>query len=298
MREIPDLILLNGGIARHDANWNFQKVNSPFARFYMVLEGEARVRMKGKVYELSPGHIYIIPPFVLHSYECSGHFCHYYFHVYEKPSSKMRLFEEYNFPFELNTSEMDRILFTRLLNINPGLELSRPDPQYYDNPDTLLRTITANTRNPYYIQVESQGLLYQIFSRFLRYAVNKVEISDDRILKVLGYIRKNLDKALTLDELSSLCYLSTDHLIRLFKKELDDTPLDYINKRKIEKAQLLLITTDLLVKDIACELAFNNFSYFSRLFRNIVGVTPQDYRGNHHRMTRKKTLPENVPATF
>jgi AraC-like DNA-binding protein len=250
----------------------------------MVQEGEAKVRMKGKVYELTPGHIYIIPPFVLHNYECEGHFCHYYFHVYEKPSSQIRFFEEYNFPFELNTSEMDRILFTRLLNINPGLELSRPDPQYYDNPDTLLRTISANTHNPYYILVESQGLLCQIFSRFLRYAVRKVEIGDDRILKVLGYIRKNIGKAIALEELSSLCFLSTDHLIRIFKQELDDTPLSYINKRKIEKAQLLLITTDQMVKDIACELAFNNFSYFSRLFRNIVGVTPQVYRHNCHRM--------------
>lgn len=280
-RAIPELILLNGGIARHDADWNFQKVNSPFARFYLVLEGEAKVLMEGKEYELSPGHLYMIPPFVLHSYHCDGQFSHYYFHVYEKPSAKARLFEEYNFPFEIEARDIDTALFSRLLAINPNRELPQPDPQSYNNPDTMLRTISTDIHTPHYIQMESFGLLCQMFSRFLRYALKKVEIGDNRIYKVLGYIRKNIDRDIALNELAELCYLSNDHLIRLFKKELADTPLEYINKRKIEKAQLLLITTDMMVKDIACELAFTNFSYFSRLFRNIVGMTPQLYRRSY-----------------
>lgn len=271
-------MLLNGGIARHYMDWNWKKVNSPFARFYFALEGSAKVHFNKKSHELSPGHLYMIPPFVLHSYECPGYYSHYYFHVYEKPSARVRVLEEYNYPFELEANETDNILFHRLLNINPGRELPGYDPKLYDNPDTLTQTISVDTRNPYHTQVESHGLLCQILSRFLKYAVNKIDIGDDRISKALSYIRKNMDKKITIDELAELCYLSNDHFIRLFKKELNDTPLEYINKRKIEKAQLLLMTTDMLIKDIACGLSFSNTTYFNRLFKNIVGINPQTYR--------------------
>lgn len=45
------------------------------------------------------------------------------------------------------------------------------------------------------------------------------------------------------------------------------TPLQYINQKKIEKAQLLLITEELAVKEIAFRLAFEDYSYFNRLFK-------------------------------
>lgn len=69
-----------------------------------------------------------------------------------------------------------------------------------------------------------------------------------------------------------------DHFIRLFKKELGTTPLQYINQKKIEKSQLLLITEEIAVKEIAFQLAFEDYSYFNRLFKKITGVTPQEYR--------------------
>ena len=61
-------------------------------------------------------------------------------------------------------------------------------------------------------------------------------------------------------------------------QELGTTPLQYINQKKIEKAQLLLITEELAVKEIAFQLAFDDYSYFSRLFKKTTGVTPQEYR--------------------
>jgi AraC-like DNA-binding protein len=278
-RITPELILLNGGLARHDADWNWENVSSPFARFYLILEGEARVCIKGKVRELSPGHIYLIPPFMFHNCECSGRFVHYYLHVYEKPSARIRLLEEYNFPFELDVGAMDMAIFRRLLNINPGRELPQSDPATYDNPHTLLQTLSEETVDSYYIQVESHGLLCQLLSRYLKYAVSKIELGDNRIYKALSYIRKNIDNVITVKELAGVCCLSNRHFIRLFRKELGDSPVEYINMRKIEKAQLLLIATDISVKEISHSLSFTNISYFHRLFKNMVGVTPGEYRG-------------------
>ena len=76
--------------------------------------------------------------------------------------------------------------------------------------------------------------------------------------------------------------LSKDHFIRLFKKETGDTPLRYIIRKKIEKAQLILITDDMSIKNVALNLAFEDYSYFNRLFKKITGVTPQEYRTSYH----------------
>jgi YesN/AraC family two-component response regulator len=54
--------------------------------------------------------------------------------------------------------------------------------------------------------------------------------------------------------------------------------VQYINKKKVEKAQLLLFSTDKPVKEIAYVMGFSDHSYFIRLFRKLTGLTPQEYR--------------------
>lgn len=276
-KESPGLILLNGGIAVHYADWNWKGINSPFARLYLVKEGKAKVHIQNNIYPLQPGYLYLIPPFTLHSYECCEYFSLFYFHIYEKQTLNMRILEEFNFPFEIKATEWDIKLAERLLEINPGRELKRYDPSFYDNTSTLLQSITKDTQAPYHLSVETKGILYQLFSRFIGHATFKLEIADNRILKVLHFIRKNIDKSISVDQLAEMCYLSNDHFIRLFKKETHYTPMQYINQKKIEKAQLMLITTNHSIKDIAYSLSFNNISYFNRLFKRITGFTPGNY---------------------
>ena len=57
-------------------------------------------------------------------------------------------------------------------------------------------------------------------------------------------------------------------------------PLQYINKKKVERAELLLITEDLSNKEIAYDLGYNEHSYFIRLFKKVTGITPMAYRKN------------------
>ena len=66
--------------------------------------------------------------------------------------------------------------------------------------------------------------------------------------------------------------------IRLFKQEFGLSPVQYINLKKVERAQLLLYTTDCSVKEVAYKLGFSDHSYFIRLFHKVAGITPQEYR--------------------
>ena len=273
-KENLNLILLNVARKEHKADWNWKGVNSPFARIYMVESGSAKVILPDGTHIIKPGYLYLIPAFVTHSYENENVFTLYYIHVYDE----YNIFDRLKFPFKVSANEADYILIRRLLAINPGRELLRSDPKSYDDMPTLMQNIVRNDQFPFYTMVETKGILLQLVSRFLEKASFKQEIIDKRIDKVVRYIRENISKNLTIDEISKVCYLTNDHFIRLFKKEMHCTPIQYINQKKIEKAQLMLIISDTPIKDIVYELAFENLPYFYRLFKKMTGMSPYQYR--------------------
>lgn len=92
-------ILLNIGYAIHHGDWNYQRISSPFARIYLVKEGTAKLHLPNKIQTLLPNHLYIIPPFTFHSYECSGHFSLYYIHIYEPQQVVKRILEDFIYPY-------------------------------------------------------------------------------------------------------------------------------------------------------------------------------------------------------
>lgn len=275
------LLILNVGLAIHNADWNWRNVNSPFARLYYVTEGAARILLPTGIQELKPDHLYLVPSFTTHSYLCDTHFVHYYLHIYEDHQSESSILEDFSFPTEIPAGDLELPLIKRLCGINPTMQLPQSDPTSYDNNPTLIKNIIKNKQRTFCDKVESRGIVYQLMARFLKDAQPKTEINDDRIQKVLSYIRKNIYKTIDIDSLAAISCLSKDHFIRLFKKEINNTPLQYINQKKIEKAQLILITDSMPVKNISYLLAYEDHSYFNRLFKKLTGVTPQQYRDRY-----------------
>lgn len=271
-------LVLNVGLAVHNADWNWKNVNSPFTRLYYVTEGSAQIELPDGIYTLSPKHMYFIPAFTIHTNICKSNFVHYYLHIYEDHYSDNDWLDHWKFPVEIEATDLDLALFKRLCEINPPMTLQKSDPTTYDNNPTLMQNLIKNRQRAFCDKVESRGVVFQLLSRFFKQGQSKIEMEDNRIAKTVLYIRKHLNEAIELEKLAEISCLSKDHFIRLFKKELGTTPLQYINQKKIEKAQLLLITEELAVKEIAFQLAFEDYSYFNRLFKKITGVTPQEYR--------------------
>jgi AraC-like DNA-binding protein len=271
-------LVLNVGLAVHNADWNWKNVNSPFTRLYYVTEGSAQIELPDGIYTLSPKHMYFIPAFTIHTNICKSNFVHYYLHIYEDHYSDNDWLDHWKFPVEIEATDLDLALFKRLCEINPHMTLQKSDPTTYDNNPTLMQNLIKNRQRAFCDKVESRGIVFQLLSRFFKQGQSKIEMENNRIAKTVLYIRKHLNEAIELEKLAEISCLSKDHFIRLFKKELGTTPLQYINQKKIEKAQLLLITEELAVKEIAFQLAFDDYSYFNRLFKKTTGVTPQEYR--------------------
>ena len=274
-------LTLHVGFARHDGDWNWKNIRSPFARLYCVTEGEAQVCIGTEYHSLTPGHLYFIPAFTEHSCVCEGTFAHYYIHIYEEQQRGVSILDEYAFPFEAEASTSDLGLIKRLCDINPLLTLPGSNPETYDNHPTLVSTIRLNQQRPFSDKMESRGILYILMSRFFRLAAPKEEVKDSRIHQTLTYIRKHLDGRLDIGMLADKACMSKDHYIRVFKRETGETPNVYITKRRLERAELALVTSDLSIKDIAKTLGYDDCSYFNRVFKQTEGVSPQQYRENH-----------------
>lgn len=271
-------LLLNIGLAIHNGDWNWKNVNSPFMRLYYVTEGHADVELPSGTVHLRPDYMYFIPPFTAHSYVCDSHFNHYYLHIYEEQHLGGSIIEDWDIPAEIKAEEIDLELIKRLCAINPHMRLPQSDPTSYDNDSTLKENVTLNKRRAFSNKLESRGIVYQLLSHFIIHAHEKVKSNNKRIETIIAHINNNLAGNIKLDGLADMACLSKDHFIRLFKRETGVTPLQYINLKKIERAQLMLVTDTMSVKNIAFALGFDDYSYFNRLFKKVIGLTPMSYR--------------------
>ena len=102
--------------------------------------------------------------------------------------------------------------------------------------------------------------------------------SNELVIKILNYLDNNINKKITMDELSRMFYFNKDYLMRVFKKELDITIMDYINKRRIYNSLEETRTTDDMMIKVALNNGFASQEYFSEMFTKIIGVNPLTYR--------------------
>jgi AraC-like DNA-binding protein len=131
-------------------------------------------------------------------------------------------------------------------------------------------------------QAELLRLLYSVLNRPETRVGSEPDMfrgaGDSRIHTVIGYLTANPSLMPDVRELASLVQLSESHLRKLFVESTGLPPNRFVHQLKLEQAKEQLVSTDNRVSDIAFRLGFGDANYFARLFRDKVGVTPQQYR--------------------
>ncbi len=102
--------------------------------------------------------------------------------------------------------------------------------------------------------------------------------SSNRLAYVLDYISTHLHEPLSVSDLSKKACMSESHFHKTFKEELGVTPIDYINSQRIKLAIRLLEDPSRKIKEIYLECGFENRSYFNRLFKRKLQVSPGEYQ--------------------
>ncbi|MBE6761354.1 MAG: helix-turn-helix domain-containing protein [Ruminococcaceae bacterium] len=97
------------------------------------------------------------------------------------------------------------------------------------------------------------------------------------VKNVINYLNLHYFENITLKELSDYCHISSRHLSRIFKEATNFSIFEYLQKVRIEKACLLLKTTDRKITDIVNLVGFTDYRYFNKIFKNYTGMTPRKY---------------------
>lgn len=118
----------------------------------------------------------------------------------------------------------------------------------------------------------------QVIAGYAGAAPDRSRSLPPQLMELLYTIHKNSKRKITLAELAAQISVSEQHVIRLFDRYLDTTPIRYINKVRVFNAIELLRNTDLTVKQIAYELGFDDPNYFCRVFKKEEKMTPLQTR--------------------
>lgn len=118
--------------------------------------------------------------------------------------------------------------------------------------------------------------------------LRKEKIYSPHVTKCIDYIYDHLHTRITVAALSEHLCLHPAYLSRLFKKETGSSISEYIQARKIETAQNMLVYSDYSPAQIAATLAFPSQSYFSEIFKKHTGLSPAKYRRENFRSTEIK----------
>jgi AraC-like DNA-binding protein len=140
--------------------------------------------------------------------------------------------------------------------------------------------------NNYIREVEKFSSLEQlsvwltaIINSFVSYVFEFNDVKHTDVMhKVTGYIKGHYSEKITLEDIANHVYFSKSYLSKIFKDEMKCGLTAYINNIRIEKSKMLLLDEDVSLVDIAVLVGFDDQSYFTKVFKKIVGVSPGKFR--------------------
>ena len=99
-----------------------------------------------------------------------------------------------------------------------------------------------------------------------------------QIRKVTHYVESRLDQPIRNEELAAIARLNPSHFGRAFRNSVGEPPHEYVIRRRVERAQGLMLSTDAPLSEIALNCGLADQSHLTRLFRRIVGESPRAWR--------------------
>lgn len=241
------------------ATWREDNYVPEFNKLYFVLEGEGFVKIGDRLYYPKPGQLFLLPEGTVQSYGTISdytfgkYWCHFTARIGDFP-----LFRIVETPAFVDISDQEQLKykFEQLIYWWQRLELS-----------SLLH---------------AHSILLEIIAQFIDQSISvklntNITGALDKINTVLHFIEEHLNETLSVEELAQIAHFHPNYFIRIFKETTGFSPIQYINRLRIEKAKHFLTFTQLNVSAIADKFGMD-ISYFSRMFKEHTGFTPTQYR--------------------
>lgn len=172
---------------------------------------------------------------------------------------------------------------TRLVDETARNELIRATQEWGEKDPSEPLEALDNTRYLEETQYSSALSLLEVFAGQLSDLANRMLIEGTNqepalISRAKAYIREHYEEELSLAKVSQAVNASTFYLCKMFKKTTGLHFTDYISRVRIEHARELLANPNLRVSEIAYDVGFQSLTHFNRVFRNVMGQSPTQYR--------------------
>jgi len=115
-------------------------------------------------------------------------------------------------------------------------------------------------------------------SLFITHTGLKETQRQDRLGQSIVFMKSNIHKQLSVEEIAKQFYYSPSHYTSLFKKKTGLSPINYFIRMKIHYACQLLTQRELIIKEIADKIGYEDPYYFSRIFKKVIGKSPTQYK--------------------
>lgn len=200
----------------------------------------------------------------------------------------------YSFVFSLSMLNFQEQDYTQTAILNPlckerwfPLKISPDTAGYTEISRILYRLKEHNTEQPAAYQLLTKAELYRLIAvleqnhLFLTEAGHMSRQHSQtalRLKEVINYVAEHYKENISLEQAAGIMHMTPKYFSNYFSSTLYISFVQYLNRFRIEKACLLLQTTDMPVMEVGFEVGYENFSYFIRRFREFQGCTPSDYR--------------------
>ena len=247
------------------AEHHFRERKEPINQYVFIYctEGAGRYKVGGNVYAVSANQYFILPAGIPHVYAADDEKPWTIYWVHFKGTLAPYYAKGALAPLDILPEKHSRISDRNALF------------------EEMFNTLKAgySQENLHYV-----SSLFHYYLGSLRYLqqfrqANTGAVDDINMVSVsIHYMKENLEKHLTLQDMAAHVDYSPSHFSLLFKKETGHTPLAYFNLLKIQQACFLLDDTDMKVNQICYKIGIEDAYYFSRLFSKLMGMSPQEYR--------------------
>lgn len=208
-----------------------------------VTSGSMVYYANGVRYVLNKNDAVFLPPGTVRSREDGDKPCGYVsFNFYALPDAHL--------PFEYHLKDCMSSEIKRLVSAFPQSHLHN----YFHSEEKL-----ANMLN---------YILFELFDNV------SMQSHNDHVGKMIKYIHSSLTEKISLSDVSESVGLTKEYAASVFKREMRKTVMEYINERKMLCAKELIQTGELSLTEVATQLGFENYNYFSRLFKKHFDMTP------------------------
>ena len=224
------------------------------------VKGKGWYEINDVKHALLENQLIILPPNIIHKYGADSitPWSIYWIHFTGEHASAIVNYlqkEETYSPISIVIDEQRDIVFNKIFS---SLEMA-------DNMDNMLDALLSF---PYYLTS----------FRPTNFKEKKALNNYNPIEKSIAFMKTKLNTMIALKELADNVSLSVSHYSTLFQQKTHNSPFNYFLFLKMQHACQYLENTDLSVKQVAAELGYDDPFHFSRVFKNIIGVSPKGFR--------------------